>query len=162
MESIQPFLDAPVDYSDAFDARVASLAQAISAKLDVSVRHETDMNYNPGQLLVIYLLSDGSVTTDERRSSYSLKIAVSSRGPLWAIFVFRKGEGSLEWVPSSVTDICGSDRGREVLQAIESELKAAGLSRVPDEILEELVPGRVTELDSLPATVRDLLFCELC
>ncbi|MGH2707055.1 MAG: hypothetical protein ACRDJK_02030 [Actinomycetota bacterium] len=120
------------------------------------------MNYNPGQMLVIYLFSDGSVTADERKASLSLKIAVSSRGPLWATLAFRKGEHDLEWLPCSITEIGKNSRGDKVLQAIDNEMQAAGLSRVPDEILGELVPGRITELDGLPATVRDLLFCEIC
>lgn len=158
---MQRFLNAPIDYSPAFTERVSNVAQNLSTALGVPVRHNTDMNYNPGQLLAVHLLPDGSATSDERAASHSVSVAVSSRGPLWAMLVFHKGDRELEWFPSTVAEIEGQ-RADEVLATIERTLHAAGLERVPDTTLEELVPGRVTELDGAPATVRNLLFCEVC
>ncbi|MGQ0778308.1 MAG: hypothetical protein ACT4NY_28520 [Pseudonocardiales bacterium] len=161
MDTMQRFLDAPVDYSLEFTERVNDLADSLSAALGVPVRHDTDMNYNPGQLLIVYLLPGGSVTSDERAASHAVKVAVSSRGPLWAMLVSRKGDRELEWFPSTVGEIEDGSAG-DVFATIERTMQAAGLVRVSDNTLEELVPGRVTELDGAPATVRDLLFCELC
>ena len=158
MESLERFLDAPVDYSTEFTDRVRGLADALAAALGAPVRHETDMNYNPGQLLVVYLGPNGTVTGDEVAADFAVKIAVSSRGPLWALLASRKGAGPREWFPGSISDV----QSGSVLGTIEKTMGEAGLARVPDESLERPVPGRVTELDGAPATVRDLLFCELC
>lgn len=161
MDTLRRFLDAPVDYSPEFTERVNALAESLSAMLGAPVRHETDMNYNPGQLLVVYLLASGAVSSDERAASHAVKVAVSSKGPLWAMLVSRKGDHELEWFPSAVSGIEDGQAG-DVVAAIERTMQAAGFDRVPDSMLEEPVPGRVTELDGAPATVRDFLFCELC
>lgn len=44
----------------------------------------------------------------------------------------------------------------------ERGMGEAGLRKVPGEALARPAPGHRTELDGLPATVRDVLFCELC
>lgn len=155
------FLDHPIDYSESFTERVENLAQSLSTVLNVTVHHGSDMNYNPGQTLTVYLLSDGSVTPEPRAARCSLKIVISSRGPLWALLVLRKEAQELEWFPSSVNELRG-EHASEVVAAVGRTMEEAGLDRVADEDLEQWVPGRVTQLDGAPATVRDVLFCELC
>jgi hypothetical protein len=157
--SLEPFLNAPVDYSPEFTARVRSIADALSAALSVPVRHQTDMNYNPGQLLIIHLTESGNVTPDETSAAYALKIAISSRGPLWALLVTRS-TAPRTWHPATPADL--PPAATPILTTIEQILTDAALTRVPDETLAHPVPGRTTDLDGAPATIRDLLFCELC
>jgi len=126
MEGLERFLDAPVDYSPQFTERVAALGMTLSEALGAPVRHDTDMNYNPGQLLVVHLGPDGTVTGDEVAAAHAVKVAVSSRGPLWAVLAWRKGGGPRVWHPASTSDI-----GAGVLARIEEVMRAAGLSRPP-------------------------------
>jgi hypothetical protein len=154
------YFDAPVDYSKSFDERVAKLAEALSDELGgVAVRHDTDMNYNAGQRVSVMLTADGKPTADIAAAKYRITAVISSKGPLWALIPWQKVDGRA-WVPVSVLELAGI--GDTVLAAMAKIMDAAGLRQVPDEVLGDEVEGRVTELDELPATVRDVLFCEVC
>jgi hypothetical protein len=158
MEPFARYLDAPVDYSAEFSDRVAELGRALAETLGVPVRHEEDMNYNAGQALVVYLAADGSPTGDEAAGASALRVWLSARGPLWTVLGARRGDGEREW---HIEPDAGPPAGN-VLAGIGTRLAAAGLTRVPADILDQPVPGHETELDGMPATVRDVLFCELC
>lgn len=154
------YYDAPVDYSKSFDERIAGLAGKLSHALGVAVRHDTDMNYNAGQRITVLLTGEGKPTSDIGVASYRVTAMVSSKGPLWALSVWRTGAGPREWVVASLDELAGVDDA--ALTAIAKTMDEAGLRRVPDEVLDEEVEGHVTEMDELPATVRDVLFCEVC
>ena len=163
MKIVNRYLDSPIDYSTEFTERVAGLGVALSARLRVEVRHKNDMNYNPGQQLIVYLTSEGSPVQEERAAHSFLEICISAKGPLWAILVLSAHPTSNFWYPSTLAAI-SNDNGvaGATFEAISEVMASAGLNRIGEEVLSELVPGRVTELDGAPATVRDLLFCELC
>ena len=63
MDSLQRFFDAPVDYSAMFTERVEVISKALSEALGVDVYHDSNMDYNAGQSLALYLLPDGSLTS---------------------------------------------------------------------------------------------------
>ncbi len=153
------YYDAPVDYSKSFDERVARLAKALSDELGVEVRHDTDMNYNAGQRISAMLTADGKPTSDIAEAAYRITAVVSSKGPLWVLMPWHKPDGRL-WVPGPVPELAGA--GDAVLAAIVKVMDTAGLRRVPEEVLEDPVEDKVTEMDGFPATVRDVLFCEVC
>jgi hypothetical protein len=153
------YYDAPVDYSKSFDERVATLAKALSDELGgLPVRHDTDMNYNAGQRVSAMLTADGKPTADVASAIFRITAVVSSKGPVWALMPWHKDGRT--WVPVPVPELPGA--ADSVLAAITKTMAAAGLRQVPDEVLNDEVEGRVTEMDELPATVRDVLFCEVC
>jgi hypothetical protein len=153
------YYDAPIDHSTSFDERVAKLADTLSAELGVPVDQDTDMNYNAGQRVSVLVTGDGKPTLDPDSANYRVSVLVSSKAPLWARMVWRK-TGPREWRPAPVSEI--ADNADTVLRRIAETMDAAGLRQVPDDVLEDGVDGRVTEMDELPATVRDVLFCEVC
>lgn len=154
------YFDAPVDYSKSFDERVARLAETLSDALGVEVQHDTDMNYNAGQRISVLVTGDGKPTSDIGSADHRVTALVSSKGPLWARAAWRKG-GPREWLVSSPQAVADSG-GDAVLTTIAETMDAADLRQVADEVLDNAVEGRVTEMDELPATVRDVLFCEVC
>jgi hypothetical protein len=160
MDAWEPYLHVPIDYSKEFGERVAELGRALSAELGQPVALDTDMNYRAGQLLVVYLGPDGSVTGEAAEAATMLRIAVSSRGPLWTLLAWRQDEPR-HWSPVPLGSIPG-EHAAGTIAAIDRVLSAAGLRRVPEDRLDEPVPGAVTDLDGAPATLRDVLFCEVC
>jgi hypothetical protein len=156
------FVDAPVDRSQAFTDRVAQLRTELSGRLSASISHDDDMNYNAGQKLGLLLSGGGSPTTDARSATYALSIWISSKGPLWTFLLHRGEEGSLVWRPCRLNELQESPSLRQLPDTIADFLHDRGLSYVNEEVLEELVEGKETEMDGVPATVRDVLFCEIC
>lgn len=154
------YYDNPVDYSKEFDERVGRLADELRGALGVDPRHETDMNYNAGQRVSVLLTGDGVPTEDPAAAGYRLTIVVSSRGPVWARMAWRKGTNAREWFPATAEE--AAPAGGKVMDAVATVMTAAGLRQVPDDVLDDELQGRVTEMDELPATVRDVLFCEVC
>jgi hypothetical protein len=157
----EQYLDRPVDHSAEFTRRVADLGEQVSRALGAPVRQDSDMNYNPGQLLVVHLDAAGRPTGSDTDAAWAATVAVSSRGPLWALLAGRAGAGPRVWVSTATAEL-EDGPGAAAVGAITAVMTAAGLQRVPDADLDRLVPGRVTEMDGLPATVRDALFCEVC
>jgi hypothetical protein len=158
----EAFLAAPVDYSVEFTARVGALGRELSTALAAKVEHDNDMNYNPGQKLQVWLRPDGRATSDPATASYRLTVVVSSRGPLWSLYGYRGfGPGAQVWYPCPVADIAALPGAAGVFHAVDECMRAAELRRVPDAVLEQPAPGHLTQLDGLPATLRDVLFCEI-
>jgi hypothetical protein len=160
MDDWEPYLHAAIDYSAEFSERVAELGRALSAELGHPVGHDTDMNYRAGQLLVLYLGPDGASTGDQLGAATMLRIAVSSRGPLWTLLAWRQ-DAPRHWSPVPLASIPGEHAARTIA-TIERVLTAVGLHRVPEHRLDDPVPDAVTDLDGAPATLRDVLFCEVC
>jgi hypothetical protein len=148
------YLDQPIDYSEAFRDRVAALGAAVSTALGVPVGHDTDMNYRAGQLLTVYIGPDGAPVADRAAAGAMLRVAISSRGPLWTVMAFGQ-DSPRHWSPTAVPT-------SPVLVPIEAALTGAGLGRVPSDRLDDVVPNHETDLDGAPATLRDVLFCEIC
>ena len=159
----EAFFAAPIDYSKEFSARVGALGRELSTALGAKVRHDDDMNYNAGQKLEVYLGPDGRATSDRAIASYQLAVVVSSRGPLWTLYgVRRRGSSAqVSWYPCPVADIADLPGAAAVFQAVDDCMRAAELRRVPDDALKQPAPGHLTQLDGLPATVRDVLFYEI-
>jgi hypothetical protein len=153
------YYDAPIDYSKPFQERVAGLAEQLSEALGADVRHETDMNYNAGQRITVLLTGAGAPTSGIEAASFRVAVMISSRGPVWALGLWKKG-GPREWLVASPGELAGI--GDRVMTAISATMEAAELRRVPDEVLDDEAEGHVTQMDELPATVRDVLFCEVC
>jgi hypothetical protein len=161
MDLIEGHKDAPVDYSPAFSARVSQLGDSLSTRLNVTVGYQRDMNYAAGQQIVIFLDRDLSVTSTEAEASYSLRVCVSSKGPLWALLLCAR-KGSQTWEFIDISAILGSPDATGGIAGIRDVMDAAGLTEIPHDSLEHLVPGKETDLDGAPATVRDVFFCEIC
>jgi hypothetical protein len=89
-----------------------------------------------------------------------LKVAVSARGPLWTLLAWRQ-DTPRHWSPLPIASIPGP-QAAATIATIERVMSAAELTRVPEDRLDDPVPDQVTDLDAAPATVRDVLFCEIC
>jgi hypothetical protein len=159
---LNEFFGRPADYSQEFTNRVAGLAEELSTVLGVTVGHERDMNYRAGQLLTVHLGPDGTATGDAAQAWGAVKTAISSKGPLYALLAFRKKPGTNEWFPVGVSAAAREVAAGGALAAIVGVMRAAGLEQVPESTLDDPVPDHLTEMDDLPATVRDVLFCEVC
>ncbi len=158
---LERYLEQPIDYSADFTRRVAELGELVSAALGVPVRQDSDMNYNPGQLLVVNLNAAGEPVAEETGASWKITVAVSSRVPLWALLATRAGDRPRRWLTAAAADV-EHGAGSAAVTAIARVLTAAGLERVPDEDLDRAAPGQVTQMDGAPATLREALFCEVC
>lgn len=156
---IREALRLPVDYSEAFTTKVEGLADRIGEVLGVAPTHETDMNYRAGQLLTVSLDGDAHPLPAEQ-GGILMRIWVSSRGPVFTILPAVK-EGNIVdlKVPSEIQRlVCGS----EAADAVRRLLSEVGLTEVAEDLLSQPVPGHLTEMDGAPATVMEVLFCELC
>ena len=157
----EQYLDRPIDYSAGFARWVADIGEQLSRALGAPVRHDSDMNYNAGQLLVAHLDAAGRPTGGETGAAWAVTAAVSSRGPLWALLAARAGAGPRVWVSTGAAEL-EEGVGAAAAGVIAEVMAVAGLERVPDTDLERPAPGHVTEMDGVPATVREALFCEVC
>jgi hypothetical protein len=155
------YLERPIDYSAGFTRRVAEIGERLSAELGVPVRQDSDMNYNPGQLLVVHLAAGGGPVAEETGAAWRITVVVSSRGPLWALLAGRAGDRPRVWLATAAADV-EHGAGSAVVTAIARVLTAAGLERLPDADLDRPAPGQVTQMDGAPATLREALFCEVC
>jgi hypothetical protein len=154
-------LARPIDYSPGFTLRVGEIGERLSAELGVPVRQDSDMNYNPGQLLVVHLDAGGGPAAEETGAAWRLTVAVSSRGPLWALLIARAGHRPRLWLHTPAADV-EHGAGSDVVTAVARVMAAAGLERLPDADLDRPAPGQVTQLEGVPATLREALFCEVC
>lgn len=156
MDRWSEYFDVPVDYSPEFTGKVAGLGRDLGAELGVRVEHDTGMDYSNGQELTVYMSADGSPTSDEVAAALAYHVCVSSKGPLWMLSGGRKTHQPREW-----RDVTGGQvDADDVRRVIDEHMARARLDRVPDHALEDPVPGHLTEMDGLPATVRDVLFHE--
>ncbi|TMR01763.1 hypothetical protein ETD83_14110 [Actinomadura soli] len=162
MAEFTSYLDAPVDYSQSFSDRIARLGAELSTELSHSLSHDDDMNYNAGQKLSLYLTADGRPTDDARAANHALSIWISSKGPFWTAIVHRGPEGELTWYPGSVSAVRETPAGNQILETIDRFMASHDLTLVPEEALGQPAEGHETEMDGAPATVRDVLFCEIC
>jgi hypothetical protein len=153
-EAWTQYLDRPIDFSESFRHRVSQIRDSVAAAIGVPVEHDTDMNYRAGQLLTVYLGPSGVPVADSSVAATMLRVAVSSRGPLWTLMAWHQ-DSPRHWSPAPVPS-------GEPAVMIGKVAAAAGLQRVPPERLDELVPGHETDMDGAPATLRDVLFCEVC
>jgi hypothetical protein len=156
------YVDAPVDYSPTFDDRVAVLADRLQDALGADIHVDSDMNYNAGQRIMVYLADDGTPMTDMAAARYRVVVMISSKGPLWARSTCRTHPDAPGWFRTPASSISDLMAGNDTLLAISGTLAAAKLRFVPDEVLDVEIDCKVTMMDELPATVRDVLFCEIC
>jgi hypothetical protein len=80
--------------------------------------------------------------------------------PCW-----RGAEGSPRqyvWLSTPPSEVLAAPRANAVVEAVDAIMAAASVGHVSEEILDQPVPGHVTDMDGAPATVRDVLFCEIC
>lgn len=159
---IQQYFTHRPDYSREFTERVRALADDISSAVGVPVKHQSDMNYSVGQQIRIYLTDDGLPIPDEPVASLALSVAISSKGPLYTLLAWHKRQEPSGWFPIAPDEVLSASRTGKVADAVHRVMRKAGLSRVPEQVLDQLVPGQVTDMDGAPATVRDVLFCEVC
>lgn len=162
MDVLDQYLDSPADYSKECEERISGLGKELSRLLAVPLSHGSDMNYNAGQRLGTYLLADRSPTQDPQAATYSLGLWISTKGPLWTLLLHRGEPGRTEWFPTPLSEVADTPEGASLLHTIEAYLRSKDYTRIPEEALEEMLPGKETEMDGAPATVRDVFFCETC
>ena len=155
--AIERALAADPDYSPAFTERVVRLAEAMAAETGLHPVHSDNGNYNVGAFLTLHLDAKGNETANAPGARYALTVAVSSKGPLYTLLLADR-DGNGFYAAPFAEDL----PFRTLVAQLRAFLREAGLLEVPQERLEEMVPGHLTELDGAPATLRDVLFCELC
>jgi hypothetical protein len=145
---LQKYLSEPVDYSPTFTARVAELAALVRQSTGLPVIHNASMDYSAAQKLV--LVPQGSTTCQVR-------VHISSRGPLFAVVYYSSQRGSWHQnAPSAATEEC-----RKLVECATSVLRKRGLLEIPAADWSTPAPGKMTDMDGIPATVFDVLFSEL-
>ncbi len=137
---LERYLEQPIDYSADFTRRMADLGEQLSALLGVPFRQDSDMNYNPGQLLVVNLNAAGEPVAADTGAGWRVTVAVSSRAPLGALL-------------AAVADV-EHGAGSAAVTAIARVLTVAGPERVPDKHLYRAALGQVTQMDGAPANLR--------
>jgi hypothetical protein len=125
---------------------------------DATVRLATD--YSVSHMIESELDQHGRPVGDLAERRYLLKVAVSLVAAAWTLFLYELSAEAAAWVPC--TEPMERVVARDVLREIDRLMAESGRSFVVPVALDELVAGAQTELDGAPATVRDVLFCELC
>ncbi len=159
-DRIAKALQADPDYSDAFMERMRSLGDAVAAEAGCTFRYERPGDYTRAAVLHLYLDDRGnSVTAESRTATTHACFYLSSRGDLYAIrcwIPFILGAG---WRPAQNEEL--SRRVKALLRRVSRALEVRGFQFVPDEVGYQPADGHRTELDDAPATVFEVLFCEV-
>jgi hypothetical protein len=155
-------LSKPIRDGSKFTDEISSLRNILSSLLQVSIKHETDMNYNSGHSLrfVTRVKKFGS-SRNSKGSLFEIMVFVSAKSQLFAIYCFDRQQLlshapfpliAPNHLPKSILEIC---------ERVHHQLKISGFQEVAFEILDLPAPNCVTELDNLPATVFQALFAEI-
>jgi hypothetical protein len=152
-------LSSSPDLSADLRTEVAEQARAVAAATGAHVVARFATDYSVSHMIEISLGENGDPVRDVAEQRYLLKAAVSLVAPAWTVFLYQRVD-ERTWVPSSqpVERVVPSD----VWRKIEDLMAEKGRCFVATDALGESVPGARTELDGAPATVKDVLFCELC
>jgi hypothetical protein len=121
------------------------------------------------------LLLDGKCKNcglDWSAGQYRIEMFISAKGPFYTFALYRAAELSFEqakarggeakgkyWLhgePPTFPRRCINFVGR-----LGDIIEPLGYRRAPQDVLEHVVPGKITELDGQPATLRQVLFDEL-
>jgi hypothetical protein len=155
-------LNAPRVDGAKFTAHVSAFGQQFSSSLQLSVRHETDMNYCAGQSLRFEVRAAQPDSSPRSLGSlFEVMLFLSSKAPVFAWYCFdRHGVISKAHFP-----LLGPnqwpDKVRLMVSRLQPVLVKAGFQEVPFEILAAPAQNYVTDLDGLPATVFEALFAEI-
>lgn len=167
---IQNALEAPPNYSEEFAVWVEEVAAAIAARLGVNVEHNSDMNYSVAHQIVIKYDDDGHPAQPDKGYRYRLIVLLSSRGKFYTIVVYRRTDVGCDYreygLPSAGTyhlrfDYREQEGIQSSLESIRGVLQNVDVHEVDPDYLNEYVPGKVTEMDGVPATLFQVLFSEL-
>jgi hypothetical protein len=153
---IQAALDALPDRSPGFTAEVQRLGAALQAALGVSLKHDSDMNYANGQKLAVGVLEDGTAV-EMQRSHFEVDIYISSKGRFYAMLFLQRVRGN-EWKTLDPEVALGAPA---LLRTIRGTLAHAGYKELAGAQLWDTVPGHLTEMDGVPATLFAVLFSEI-
>lgn len=156
-EIILSALPRSPDYSNEFTAVVKALAQRLEAELGVPFSHDSNMNYRAGQYVAF------KASLRPAKGSVEVRIYVSSKAPLFALYVMDKGGTLME--PAQASHPVPENRlPAEItgqLEVSRNKLRQEGYTEVPRALFDVPAPGCTTELDDLPATVFQCLFAEI-
>lgn len=153
--------NVPVAYSQEFSEQVAALGKELSELLGMPVRHDADMNYRAGQSLEFEV----QAPSPRRRKPVpvQVRVYVSGKGPLFGLFcvdgqrIFDRPEQMGDQVPCKVL----SGAAGSAVETVRQFFTQKGFQEVDQEFFQIKVPGSLTELDGLPATVFEALFAEI-
>jgi hypothetical protein len=155
-------LNKPIRENSKFTDEIDSVGQQLSSLLQLSVKHETDMNYNAGQSIrfEIRVKRPGS-SQKSKGSLFEIMVFFSSRSALFVIYCFDRQQFlsnsnfpliAPNLLPKEILKMCSS---------VSQQLEFSGFREVPFEILDLPAPNCVTDLDNQPATVFQALFAEI-
>ena len=159
--AIDAGLEAPMMDGSFSEQRIRllgrSLAQTLGRPVEIGARKE----YGSCDYLVTTWNSDGACAppnSPQFRPDWEIDVAVSRRGPLFAVLVFQWTRNVRQIVmednqiPKALQERCNIVRGWGSNQKV---------TEVPKEYWAAPAGKRLTELDSEPASVFDVLFSEL-
>jgi len=151
----------PVAYSTEFSERVAALGRELSVVLGLPVRHDADMNYRAGQSLEFEL----QMHSPQRRKAVliEVRVYVSAKAALFGLLCLDRKRGFIR--PDQIGDqvsckILSGESG-SAIEKVRQFFIQKGFQEVDEELFQVKVPGALTELDGLPATVFEALFAEI-
>lgn len=152
--SLEASLRVDPDYSVSFTRKIAALRGVLESNGCTPCFHDDNMDYASGQLLRLFLARSGECTSPQE-AHYCIGAYISSCGPY---FAWRAWENRPDaWVLlESFPDVV-----RSTMTHVDTLLEEHGLSRLEGQVLETVVPGRMTRLEGKPATVFEVLFSEL-
>src|SRR5690348_5945190 len=171
-EQLRAATEALPDRSEAFTHRVGGICATLSRSLSLPLKHDPDMEYAAAQQIVLWLDSRFAAVESQTRARLQVSALISSKGPFF-MTLFRRldqvdsEEASCRGLPRTGNCWVRADRHllpREVEKSgaeLENSLQMLGYHRIPERELSKSVPGKLTQLDGLPATIEQVLFSEM-
>jgi len=150
------------DYSKSFIARIDRIHEQLVNKISLHIRKRYRQDYSVSSFFTIYLDGNWSATDTVKDATYKIQILISSKGRYYTYIC--------SW--SNITNDAPKTWRRfdndnlninliEILDDVQVILRGNGYTLVTGPVLQEIVPDLYTDLDSVPATLMDVLFAEI-
>ena len=137
-----------------------TLGRELAGVLRAPVYPEPDRDYVVSDSFAVYYSADGQAllwSADEPISTPAFVVhnLLSWSGP-YALIDWKRTQDARTWLPQTEEELPSSLRA--VSEKLQRFLNEAGYKVLSGPILDQFIPGRTSELDDSPQTVREGLF----